>query len=114
MTKYPDVQTGDWIKPGIYMALCVVVVIAGALTLLPAFWYAYAILVAAALYLLVRWHSRYYAYRCPNCGNEYTVGIITDFINPHGFSGGLTPWKYLRCPKCHQRSKNIAVRNRSL
>jgi DNA-directed RNA polymerase subunit RPC12/RpoP len=70
--------------------------------MIPSGWYIGLIIIVIAvgiLFLLVRWHARNFAYRCPECGQEFEISTFTDFISPHG--GGK---KYLRCPRCQKRS----------
>lgn len=66
------------------------------------------VLVVGSLSLLVGWHARTFAYRCRNCGHEFEISPWTDLISPHGPSkeGG---WKYLRCPKCRQRTRATVI-----
>ncbi len=55
----------------------------------------FVLIVGALLALLVRWHAARFGYRCPECGNEFAISALRDFLSPH------TPTsKYLRCPKC--------------
>jgi len=42
-----------------------------------------AVVVAAAIFAV--WHARTFAYRCRNCGDEFTLLPLLDFISPHGF-----------------------------
>jgi DNA-directed RNA polymerase subunit RPC12/RpoP len=51
------------------------------------------------IYLIVRWHHRNTAYRCPACGNEFEIGFFQDLLAPHAFT------KYnLVCPRCSERN----------
>jgi DNA-directed RNA polymerase subunit RPC12/RpoP len=108
--KYRETTREDWLKTIIYVALFIAIITIGAIFLLSAYLYVWLIILTASLilaislFLLVQWHARNFAYRCLKCGHEFEVSAFTDFISPHGLSrsGG---WKYLKCPKCHQRSK---------
>ena len=62
-----------------------------------AFWG--AAVMAGALFLLVRWHARTTAYRCPKCAAEFEIEPLKDFMSPHFFDR-----KYLRCPACGERA----------
>ena len=63
------------------------------------------VFIGAALvvvFLLVRWNAGATAYVCANCGQEFTLTPLQDFLGPH------TPGtKYARCPHCGQRSWRI-------
>ena len=71
------------------------------------------VVVAGALFLLVGWHARTFAYRCRNCGNEFAISTLKDFISPHAwwFDGG---WKLLRCPRCHRWTRAIVIRRSAM
>jgi len=64
------------------------------------------VFIGAALvvvFLLVRWNAGATAYVCANCGQEFTLTPLQDFLSPH------TPGsKYARCPQCGQRNWNQA------
>jgi len=99
----------DWVKTLSYIALFVAVIIIGAISLLPSYPYIWLFLFAGSLFLLARWHANKFAYRCSKCGHEFEISTLTDFVSPHGLSksGG---WKYLKCPKCHERSKATVIK----
>jgi len=61
------------------------------------------------LFFLVRWHAGNFAYRCLKCSHEFEISAFVDFISPHGpdKSGG---WKYLKCPKCHEKSRAAVIK----
>ncbi|MBC7264604.1 MAG: zinc ribbon domain-containing protein [Chloroflexi bacterium] len=69
---------------------------------------AWAALILVSLLLLVAWHARAFAYRCRDCGHEFQISLWTDLLSPHGLSKG-GGWKYLRCPKCGQRTMAIVI-----
>jgi len=69
---------------------------------------AWIVLVLGALLLLVGWHARTYAYRCPNCAQEFEISLWTDLISPHGW-GKRGGWKYLCCPHCGRRARATVV-----
>lgn len=59
-------------------------------------------LVLAGLFMLVRWHTKSFAYRCLKCGDVFTVSAIKDYFSHQGISrdGG----KVMTCPCCRQTS----------
>ena len=109
MNQYLESTREDWRKTFSYIAVLVAINVIGTLFLLPALWYIWLILIAGSLFLLVRWHAKNFAYRCLKCGHEFEISISRDFISPHGSSEG-SGWKYLKCPKCHERSRATVLR----
>lgn len=109
MTRYQKTTKEDWISTIIYIAIFLAVIIIGATFLLPVYWYVWPVLVIGGLFLLVRWHAKNFAYHCPKCGHEFEISTFTDFISPQGpsKSGG---WKYLKCPKCRERSRATVIK----
>lgn len=74
-------------------------------------WFGVAITVIG-LVLLVRWHARAFAYRCPHCGHVFTIPAWLDVVSPHGVSrrdGHWVGWKLLRCPRCRRWSRAATV-----
>lgn len=61
------------------------------------------LVVAAGLYLLVRWHTRNFKYRCGECGREFTISAGRNFVSPHWPTrcGGR---KYLKCSQCGRKT----------
>jgi DNA-directed RNA polymerase subunit RPC12/RpoP len=99
MPEYRDIQKRDWIATFSRLGLFVAVLVAGAIWLAPEFYILFLVLGAASLLLLVLWHNRTFAYRCSNCGDEFEISALRNFLSPHGpdAEGG---WKYLKCPAC--------------
>ncbi len=58
-----------------------------------------AIFVPGSLFLLVGWHANHTAYRCPVCGSEFEIAVLTDFAGPQ-----IPDKKYLKCPQCGKRN----------
>ena len=92
----------DQLKLGAYILLTILVIAAGAAVLLPGsrpfemgLWLA---IFFCGLFLLFRYHANNTAYRCPQCGHEFEISVLTDFISPH-----TTTKKYLKCPQCGKR-----------
>jgi len=105
MTKYKKPAKRDWIRIIVYIAVFVGVITIGAIFLLPTYFYIWLILVIGGLLLFVRWHVKNFAYRCLRCGHEFEISIFIYFISPHG-----PGWKYLKCPKCHERSRATMIK----
>lgn len=107
---YRQVTKRDWWRVGVYILLTIVVITVGALVLVPgtqplemALW---LVMFFGGLFLLVRWHANNTAYRCPECGHEFEISVMTDFISPH-----TTSKKYLKCPQCGKRKwANVLMR----
>jgi predicted RNA-binding Zn-ribbon protein involved in translation (DUF1610 family) len=55
----------------------------------------FLVIVFGGLFLLVRWHTKTFGYRCPTCNHEFAISVLTNFISPH-----FPDVKYLRCPRC--------------
>ncbi len=114
MNGYRETTGRDWLNTGTRLLVFVAVVVVGAYLLLPAYWYVWAVLVAVGLLLLVTWHARTFAYHCPNCGGEFEVSALVDFVSPQGVSrdseGRVIGWKLLRCPSCHRFVRATVVR----
>ena len=53
------------------------------------------VLAASGLCLLVCWHSRKYAYVCPECSHRFAITAFIDLLSPH-----FPDKKLLTCPKC--------------
>ena len=66
----------------------------------------WVVIAAASLLLVVRWHAENTVYRCPECGQLFSVGALTDLVSPHGLGRG-GGWKLLTCPRCgsHVRAR---------
>jgi len=99
--KHREPTGRDWLKAGLYIALAIGTIVLSMVLLLPLgpvgviLWVGAAV---GAMYLLVRWHARSTVYRCPDCGHEFEISVLTDFISPHWGSR-----KYLKCPECCRR-----------
>jgi DNA-directed RNA polymerase subunit RPC12/RpoP len=56
------------------------------------------VVVAATLFLLVRWHSSSTVYHCAACGHDFVISTWTDLMAPHKPGA-----KLLTCPECGTR-----------
>ena len=109
MKKVTDPDRGDYIKSVVYILLYLVVLVGGAVLLLPNYWYVWGLLVVAGIVILVNWHKQQTAYQCPNCDHIYTISFLTDLVAPHGI-GREGAWLLLRCPNCRQRRKTRVLK----
>ncbi len=114
MNGFRETTGRDWLATGLRLLVFVAVVLVGAYLLLPAYWYVFAVLVAGGLLLLVTWHARAFAYRCPSCGRRFEVSALVDLVSPQGVGrdehGHAVGWKLLRCPDCHRFVRAVVVR----
>jgi hypothetical protein len=67
--------------------------------LFPDYWYLWLLIIGGGLALLVVWHTKNFAYRCPRCDKVFEVSAIEEFLGPTGINA-----KYLKCPKCGKRA----------
>ena len=102
--RHRETTREDWVRTTAYVAVFVAAITIATIFLLPAYWYIWITLAAAGLFLLVQWHAKNFAYRCPRCGHEFEISTFTDLTSPHwpSKSGG---WKRLECPRCHETVK---------
>ena len=98
------ITTQDWIKTILYLTLFIIIIILGAIFLLPKLWYLWAIIILAGILWITKWHTDNFAYKCKSCKHEFTISMWLDLINPHGISK-KGAWQLLKCPKCHKWSK---------
>jgi DNA-directed RNA polymerase subunit RPC12/RpoP len=101
--SYRKVTGRDWWRVGGYLLLAGVVVIASAVILVPLAWPIglvvwLSVFATGSLFLLVRWHARHTAYRCPACGHEFEISLLTDLASLQ-----IPDKKYLKCPRCGRR-----------
>lgn len=108
--QYEHATRQDWERTALYLAIGMLLIVTGAIFLFAInrvigaiLWFA---LIAIVLVLLISWHTRTYAYRCKQCGEEFEISRLTNFVSPQGISNDGA-WKYLRCPQCdkHQRAE---------
>ena len=103
MASYRNVTRKDWTRTLLYVCVAALFVSGSGFALASRFWPLGLILWAlvfagGSLFLLVRWHAKTTAYRCPECSNEFEISTVTDFVSPH-----LPNRTFLKCPKCGRR-----------
>lgn len=103
MDKYTEVSRADWMRSAIYLCLYIAALVVGAILLIPIDWPLgfiiwLVIIASGGMFLLITWHARNFAYRCPACHHEFEISVLRDLISPNG-----TRSKYLQCPGCHRR-----------
>jgi hypothetical protein len=109
MKKFTKPTGGDMIRSIVYLTIYVAVIGAGAVLLLPRYWYLWMVLVLVGMVLLVNWHRGATLYQCLYCDHVYQISFLTDLFAPHGV-GREGPWLLLRCPNCKKRSKTRVLK----
>ena len=98
-----------WKESITYVVLFVAIITVTAFVLTSIYWPSgfifWLIIVFVGVVLLVNWHAKTFKYKCKECGNEFEVSALKDFISPHGVNRNGSGWKYLKCPKCKKRSR---------
>ncbi len=111
--QYEDVKPSDWGRTALYVALGMLVIVAGAMLLLDISRVIGGVLVfvlaGVVLATLVAWHSKTFAYRCTRCGEEFSISPVKDFVSPQGV-GTKGGWKYLKCPRCNTRERAEVIK----
>jgi len=102
--SFRETNKKDWFHLGIYLVLWLLLLGVGAVILIPLYppagfiiWL--VIFAGTGLLLLVRWHSRSTGYRCSDCGAEFEISALVDFISPQ-----VPDKKLLKCPRCGKRA----------
>ncbi len=99
MSRYRNLTWKDWTTTWLLIAVFIAVIFIAGILIASRHPAGFVLLACALLLALVRWHAANFAYRCPVCENEFEISTFKDLISPH------TPaTKYLRCPKCTNRS----------
>ena len=60
------------------------------------------LVIAAALVVglsVQGWIARNFEYKCPNCGNRFSLSLFAGALSPHAMGR-----KWVRCPRCGKRS----------
>jgi hypothetical protein len=101
-----DQRTG-FIVLGVYLAVLAVTSLVMFVLPLPAGFMVWLLFVLLGTFGLARWNARHSGYRCAHCGHEFEISTLTELVSPHSSGGG--GWKYLRCPRCDQKSRARAL-----
>jgi DNA-directed RNA polymerase subunit RPC12/RpoP len=103
--SYEEVKGPEWERTALYLACGMLLIVTAAIFLFAInrvigaiLWF---ILVGVVLTFLVRWHTKTYAYRCTQCGEQFEISPVTNFVSPQGV-GKEGAWKYLKCPRCNK------------
>ena len=111
--QYEHVTRHEWERTALYFAVGMLLIVTGAIFLFAInriigaiLWFA---LVAVVLVALVSWHTKTYAYRCKQCGEEFEISGVTNFVSPQGI-GKDGAWKFLRCPRCNQLERAEVIK----
>ena len=108
--QYEHATRQDWERTALYLGIGMLLIVTGAILLFAVnriigaiLWFA---LIAVVLAVLVSWHTKTYAYRCKQCGEEFEISPVTNFVSPQGVDKDGA-WKYLSCPRCdkHERAE---------
>jgi DNA-directed RNA polymerase subunit RPC12/RpoP len=108
-TDNREINKRDWVQGIIYLLLYIGVVVWGAFLMLPTYWTLWLMVIAVLSYSLIVWHTRHFDYRCANCSKEFGIGVIRNIISPQGI-GSQGSWKYLKCPKCGERTRAKVIK----
>lgn len=97
--KYGKTVKGDWYRAVFVLFLFIIVIVLSSVLLLPDYWYLWLLVVITGTLMLVIWHTKNFAYRCPKCGEIFEISTMENLLGPNGLNK-----KYLKCPKCGKRS----------
>ncbi len=93
--RYRDIEKSDWYR-GIWLILLFILLITlASVSLLPKHWYIWTVMIVGSTYLIVIWHTKNFAYQCPNCNEIFEIAVTDNFLGPNNITK-----KYLKCPKC--------------
>ncbi|MDW7732362.1 MAG: zinc ribbon domain-containing protein [Methanolobus sp.] len=95
---YRETTKADWHRTIGLLLIFFTVITASSFLLLPGHWYIWHSIVALGMLIIIAWHTKNFAYRCPNCGKTFDISIITNFLGLNNFDK-----KYLKCPHCGKR-----------
>jgi predicted RNA-binding Zn-ribbon protein involved in translation (DUF1610 family) len=105
--NYREVTSSDWRGTILLLVSYSAAIIIVSFLLLPDKWYLWAFMIAVGTFLLISWHTKNFAYQCPNCGEIFEISVVTNFLGPNGGTK-----KYLKCPACAKRSWAAIVAKR--
>ena len=63
------------------------------------------VVIGGGTYLLIRWHTQNFAYKCPKCGHEFEISATINLTSPNAINR-----KYLRCPDCNGKGWTKAMK----
>jgi DNA-directed RNA polymerase subunit RPC12/RpoP len=105
---YENVTGREWARTALYLAGGMLLIVTAAIFLFAInrvigviLWF---ILIGVVLAALVSWHTKTYAYQCKQCGEQFEISPVTNFISPQGV-GKDGAWKYLKCPHCNKQER---------
>lgn len=109
MNKYEDPTRKDWIIGIGLIILYLLVIVIGALVLIPDHWIWWLLMVLAGTLLLALNQQRNYAFRCRECGHEFELNFLSNLISPHGVDKKGS-WLWVKCPSCKKRGKVSVIK----
>jgi len=111
MAEHQEITKKEWKKSLLLIVVLVVIITIGAFVLLPYYWYGFVILVVASIVVvivIVAREEKPATYKCPKCGQEFTISSFKNVFAPHGVTkkeGKWYEWKHLECPMCHEKAR---------
>jgi hypothetical protein len=97
--KYWEVTKENWFRTAFLLFMFLTVLGISSFIFLPRYWYFWLLMVVATLAMLVEWHAKNFAYRCPRCDKVFEISALEDILGPNGVNK-----KYLKCPICRRKS----------
>lgn len=111
--KFEDPTRADWVSGIGLIVIFLLVIGVGAFVLIPDYWWAWLLLIAAATLLLVLNQNSKYGCRCRSCEHEFKIGFFRNLISPHGVDKSGS-WLRTRCPSCDTKGKVTVIRARKV
>ena len=115
MSDYQEITRTEWKKSLLIIVPLVIIIAVGALFLLPDYWQIWVVLVTVTVFVVIIIAAREakdVAFKCPKCGQEFTVSAFKSVMAPHGVTkknGKWYEWKHLECPMCHEKTRMYPV-----
>ncbi|MBU7016040.1 MAG: hypothetical protein HXS44_00920 [Theionarchaea archaeon] len=115
MSDYQEITESEWKKSLLIIVPLVIIIAVGAFFLLPDYWHIWAALVTVTVIVVIIIAAREakdVVFKCPKCGQEFTVSAFKSVMAPHGVTkkdGKWYEWKHLECPMCHEKTKMYPV-----
>ena len=82
--KYEEITKKDWYRMAGAILLFIAVIGLSSILLLPDYCYLWMLVIITGTLLLVDWHTKNFAYRCPSCGEVFEVSPLENFLGPDG------------------------------